>query len=72
VVKTLFLIIVGAFRAVAAHPALRIVLEVAAVVLLSVAAGLWWGTPAVLCVVAVALLIKSAELDLRDGGRRSG
>lgn len=66
--KTLVQIIIGVVRFVAGWPGLRLVLEVAAVVLVAVAFGLWWGAPAVLCVVAGALLVKSTELDVRRGG----
>lgn len=69
-VKTLVQIIIGVVRLVAGWPALRLVLELASVVLVAVAFGLWWGAPAVLLVCAAALLVKSAELDVRTSGRR--
>lgn len=71
-VKTLVQIIIGVVRLVAAWPGLRLVFELAAVVLFAVAFGMWWGTPAVLVVLAVALLVKSAEMDLRSEGRSGG
>ncbi len=71
-VKTLVQIIIGVVRLVAGWPGLRLVLELAAIVSVAAAFGMWWGTPAVLCVVAVALLVKSAELDVRSGARRGG
>lgn len=69
-VKTLALIIVGAGRTIAAWPALRTALELIAVVLIAIAFGIWWGAPAVLLVIAVALLVKSTELDLRQTATR--
>lgn len=71
-VKTLVQIIIGVVRLVAAWPALRLVFELAAAVLFAVAFGMWWGAPAVLVVLAVALLVKSAEMDLRSEGRSGG
>lgn len=71
-VKTLVQIIIGAVRLIAAWPALRSVFELVSVVLFAVAFGMWWGAPAVLVVLAVAFAVKSAEMDLRSGGRSGG
>jgi hypothetical protein len=46
-------------------------LELVAVVLLAVAAGIWWDVPAVLVVIAVACLLKSFEFDV-GSARRGG
>lgn len=71
-VKTLVQIIIGVVRLIAAWPALRSVFELVAIVLLAIAFGMWWGAPAVLVVLAVAFAVKSAEMDLRSGGRSGG
>jgi hypothetical protein len=63
VVKTLMVLIVTNVVAL---------LELGGVVLLAVVAGMWWGMPAVLVVVAVAMLFKSAELDIRRDKTRRG
>lgn len=47
-------------------------LELVAVVLLAVAAGIWWGLPAVLVVVAVSALLKSFEFDIGTPRRNGG
>ena len=49
-----------------------LLLELAGVALLATAFGLWFGTPAVLAVIGVAVLVKSVELDLGRAGSDQG
>lgn len=60
-------ILAGLLTALLSSP---VVLELVGAVLIVVALGLLWGAPAVLAGAGVAVILKSAELEAKQRGRK--